>query len=743
MLTSARRREQRARFGALLTAVRAPKDNAARCKEVDDFEEARVNAAGAFGILEPDLTCLLFGRVLAAGREKHTNCHGNGDRTSTTPHCQNVAAARNVHHLAQTCKYLSACFGLHGSVIRLEAAATACTSLSPTKNNTGSHHHQLVETPALDQFMQEERSRFDVQMLESALVSMVTHCTAEHCRAVRRAHNLRIATQVLCRLEQDVLLGHILGQRRPCVKVVHTTHNCVWTGVEGLNARIGHYDCIVATSEGNNVDITCLRNETPLGLRPSTELCSVWKRSIPAPPAMPAPWRNPLPKEWRVRSLALSDCGKWVALVRTHSRSEEETATEYVVGIWEVDGPTAPYACLRLRQSGVQCVWFRQVDVGAKDAADGVLHPGATVLCFCATTPYRNGVPSWRPQLDHWFAGARCIGTSKVYQYCMDDGALRNHQGELPDWHGLVIKPSGTQVETMCLDDEWVPDKDRSTLVATSIHDETSLVSVSIPTECPHSFGACLFGMAEVGIQVGAYRQLAVSQCVVLDLSYKHRNGDSSMLLRPALPMHSVAGHRPPQQQFVQLSPRGDLAVVLVHREKIEGSWMENAPGYALHIMGRRGTETLFTPLARLDINRCVHNFRTQRALAAALATPSKRPRPDGCIRVRSPPTSRAFSPCGRFLLLGFSEGIKFTGSEHSWMHVDAPLHADGGMCIIDMSDIWEVPTAGDAAMAWIECKADVVPLRMRWSMAGLWLTTRRGPLLLGTTATDPRVPRA
>ena len=144
MLTSARRREQRARFGALLTAVRAPKDNAARCKEVDDFEEARVNAAGAFGILEPDLACLLFGRVLAAGREKHTNCHGNGDRISTTPHCQNVAAARDVHHLAQTCKYLSACFGLHGSVIRLEAAATACTSLSPTKNNTGSHHHQLV-----------------------------------------------------------------------------------------------------------------------------------------------------------------------------------------------------------------------------------------------------------------------------------------------------------------------------------------------------------------------------------------------------------------------------------------------------------------------------------------------------------------------------------------------------------------------------------------------------------------------
>jgi len=36
-----------------------------------------------------------------------------------------------------------------------------------------------------------------------------------------------------------------------------------------------------------------------------------------------------------------------------------------------------------------------------------------------------------------------------------------------------------------------------------------------------------------------------------------------------------------------------------------------------------------------------------------------------------------------------------------------------------------------------------VVPLRMRWTTAGLWLTTRRGPLLLGTAKLATDKPRA
>ncbi len=57
----------------------------------------------------------------------------------------------------------------------------------------------------------------------------------------------------------------------------------------------------------------------------------------------------------------------------------------------------------------------------------------------------------------------------------------------------------------------------------------------------------------------------------------------------------------------------------------------------------------------------------------------------------------------------------------------------DSGVCVIDLSDIWD-STHGRAvttAVAWVDCHAEVLPIRMRWSRAGLWIGTRRGTLLL------------
>ena len=288
-----------------------------------------------------------------------------------------------------------------------------------------------------------------------------------------------------------------------------------------------------------------------------------------------------------------------------------------------------------------------------------------------------------------------------------------------------------------------------------SISDETSLVSTGLPAECRDSFGVCLFGLVDVSTVLTSseseglnYRSLAVQQCVVLDLSYEHRHGDSIALLRPTLSMRSVSGHTPPLQKLTQLSPRGDLVVVLV--QTAERTWAYAAATplmhsivYQMHILGRRGNDAEFVPLACLDLNRSVHRFRTERALEAALTSASIPPRPEGCVRIKVPPISRAFSPCGRFLLWGFSGGIRFSRSEEGHQaHMEPPLHADGGICVVDLSDIWEAQGAdapsgavGAAALAWIECKADVVPLRMRWTRTGLWITTRRGPLLLGTAA--------
>ena len=738
MLTSARRREQRARFGALLAAPRAPP--ADHAQHASGFSEANVRAAGPFGALEPDVLTLLFGRVLRAGHElPPLDGASGGDRVGPAAHRSTLNAAADVYALARTCKYMTTCFGYSGSVVRLEAAAATCTSIAPTMMMMPQRasSHKIIDTPLFDQFVQEERSRFDVQMLESALLSMVTHCTGMHCYAMRRAHNLRIGKQVPERLQQDVMLRHLLGGQKPLLKVVHTSCKELWTPLGGLDTRTDQPECVVATVDETNktIGLACLRDEPPLELTPNTALRRMWTLSVPE--ALTG----------RVKNIALSPCGRWVALVcvRPLATGAEENH-EYVLTVWNADRPAEPCGLLRLHYNSIQTVWFRQADVAARHAADGVYHSKATILCFCATR--RVPIPLWRAQLNHWYPNAHPIGITKVYQYCLDDGSLLNNFDEkLLDWQGLVLKPAGTRLDTSydsTLSEQWWANGGGSDMFVPegNVSDETSIVSISLPSESCDSFGACLFGLADVkhiGTQpLMGYRSLAVQQGVVLDLSYAHRNGDSAPLLRPTLSMQSVTGHVPPLQQFVQLSPRGDLAVVMVQGAGRANSVPVNAMftsiGYHVHILGRRGAATQFTPLASLDLNQSVHRFRTERALAAALTNADKKPRPEGHVRIRAAPISRAFSPCGRFLLYGFSEGIRFSRSEEGHQaHMEPPLHADGGMCVFDLSEIWEAGKT--AALAWIECKADVVPLRMRWTPAGLWLTTRRGPLLLGTAS--------
>lgn len=758
MLTSARRREQRRRFGALLATARAAPDQR---NDTNGFSDANVHAAGPFGVLEPDILALLFGRVLLNGHDlPHVAVDKVYDRSAPAVHTDIRNAASDVHALSRTCKYMNACFGYNGGVARLEAAATACTSLAPTMLVHASNS-SLVDTPCHNQFLQEERSRFDVQMLESAVLSMVTHCAAMHCYAMRRAHNLRIGKQVPERLECDVVLRHLLHGQKPIVKVIHTSSREMWTPVCGLSVHDDHPECVVATIQDQQISLACLRDEPPLGICPNTALRRVRKLSVPPPPSLPETslpqtslppppgFSAPFLGDWRVACVALSPCRQWITLVRSNPQTDsphhddDDRMYNDVLTLWNVHRSNEPSWSIRLVATSIQTAWFRQAEVAAQHAEDDKHRANATILCFCATRHIPP--PLWSNQLHHWYPNATTpIGITKVYQYCVDDGSLSKLQA-LPDWHGLVLKPAGQRVDTHDA---------RITAFEMGISDETSIVSSGLPAECRDSFGVCLFGLVDISTFLKSsesegldYRSLAVQQCVVLDLSYQNRHGDSTALLRPALTMRSLSGHTPPLQKLAQLSPRGDLVVVLVQtaeRAPATATPISHSMAYEMYILGRRGNDEKFVPLARLDLNRSVHRFRAERALAAALKSASIPPRPDGFVRIQALPISRAFSPCGRFLVWGFSRGVRILKCDEGHQpHTVPPLHADGGVCVVDLSEIWEARregapagAAGTAALAWIECKADVVPLRMRWTRIGLWVTTRRGPLLLGSTAT-------
>ena len=102
-------------------------------------------------------------------------------------------------------------------------------------------------------------------------------------------------------------------------------------------------------------------------------------------------------------------------------------------------------------------------------------------------------------------------------------------------------------------------------------------------------------------------------------------------------------------------------------------------------------------------------------------------------VHLRVSPAS-VFSPCGRFLLLAFA----FTED-----NVMAAIRScKPGLCVFDLSDAWVhhrqslgpkgVPIQERCDVAWIECRADLLPQEMAWNAAGLWLLARGGVLLLG-----------
>ena len=789
MLASPLRLKQRARFAQLLDTIACQPNVSNNDRR---FGNACTRAAGVFGLLEIDALLVVFAHLLptpsCASADAPTRRRGAatataivGDRASEAPPARLAVldALQDVQNLARTCKFVAAALHAHGAAVRIEAAATWCTSLAPAcRSPSASTTHD-----AFGQVLQEEKSRFDVRVLEAALKCMAVHCAGDHCRAARR----------VCNHESRVVAAHdddehgvqpprrhpCRAARRPRVRVVMSAGSNVLRGAHiVLAAHPDRNECVLARRVDNGdpiIRLACYEATPPETLDPCSGLRRAW--SMAAGPtaafAVPSP---PSSQSWRVQSVSASACGRWVALVRvTHFKANSDDVG-CVVDLFRVDGhnnteegATAPHTQLALRcgRDLVLSAWFREQDLSRLDALDGVARRRATILCLCTHTFCDNGL-AWSYQYVQWFPRASSPGINKVYQFALEDGAFARACARgvapLPDNEGLLLRPQGVEVEmvrehhteTVGLDAASIPDASAqfcnrdgvSMPIAQSFAAETCMSSKNHGHECADSVGACLRGAVTIpapgadadpdaGVVV-----CAVAQCVVLDLSYRHRNAGSDALLQPVMPMRSLAHHRPPTPEWVHLTPRGDVAVVMVRHAPPPSSGSDAF--YVLHIVGRRGASARFAPLACLDLNRCLYNFLTQRALASSLlpttATAGAPPPPPlplsrpGRVHVHDAPRTCTLSPCGRFLLMAFDRRAVRGEHRHG---------TDSGVCVIDLSDIWDAARsrAAASAVAWIDCHADVLPMCMRWSRAGLWIDTRRGTLLLDSSATSSPPP--
>ena len=275
-----RRKRTRDMFGALLSNVQYQRTN----KRLANANVPQACACACiFGLLPPDLVCVVLQHVIALS---NLSCGLELWEAAT----QSVV---NMESALGSCAYLWRCFREHGEILRLEIAARCCTSLMPT--------NAASETPYFDQVMLEERSRFDVRMLESALNALVCHCAGEHCRGARRAHNESIFST---KNPQTPLLETVLAGRRPRIKVV-------WpSGVVGMAASV--HECVLALRPRAQPEqpnflvgsLLALKDEQPDVFNPNTELHPVRRLELSTH------------QRCTVDQITTSPCGQWIALLK-------------------------------------------------------------------------------------------------------------------------------------------------------------------------------------------------------------------------------------------------------------------------------------------------------------------------------------------------------------------------------------------------------------------------------------------
>lgn len=728
MLMTSKRRTLRESFGALLADVQQERAVKRRrtvavgggghhhhhhhqmvpsANDEDAALSAASGRAGPFGALSPDLVCLVLQHLVFL---------------SPTLRCGlelREAVAGTVRHAASAlfvCTYVWRSFRQHGELLRLEMGARVCTSLMPT--------NAASDTPYLDQVMLEEHSRLDVRMLESALNSLVCHCAGEHCRGARRAHNESIGARVLARKGPDgkrarppstPLLSAVLGGRRPRVKVVWPSSYV--SDIFGTQTASSN-ECLVmlgpqgfrdGAASSLRMGWLCMRDESPEVFDPNTEVQVMRRLKLGEPPT-----RDRL---YEVAMVATTPCGRWIAVVKDDldASGERPYGRPSALELWEIDERASHRRGLLRSSAGesiygpcpahVHHVWFSVGD--------------PYNLCFVGYHS-NEGRVSFQHDLDDGFSWCR----NGIYQFgvvqefaevCAQHGAgvsWMRCSGGSHDPDAPSLRP------VLALADAGDPQARWDTLQL------GGLAYSAITNMCVSASGNCVAAVVlgrKIVPEHSPHQQNRVAQVVFYECPVRVDNrlfrGKLPGQIRAdalqnsdVLPVTNYYLRHGPAPRVVQLSPCGDVAVVMM--QATNGEWF-------VSVSVRVSPSTGFVTTRRMRLEDAIQGPVRQTATTRHM--PARR-------HIRTQPSAMAFSPCGRFLLVAFA----FNQEDNL---VAAMRSCKPGLCVFDLADAWtetqdRVAERHDAA--WIECLGNLLPQKMVWNSAGLWLLARRGVLLLG-----------
>ena len=325
MLESPGLRQRRERFGRLFAAVLARRQRAGAApaeSEAKTLAPAAACAAAAcpFAWLGADLVCVVIEQLLRLAGEEAP------------------AAVRDVAALLGTCRYVDVCFREHGDRLRLEVAARGQTAVVPRDLATAAR-------PYLDQVLREERSRFDLRILESAVRAMVTHCAARHCQGARETYNRRLAQQVQASSVQRPLTLDAALENDPPPRV-----RVAWCeDVQQFSSPSCDAACceLVTRCSGDDgsVVLRCVSNEPARVFDPRCEL----EQRCLHPEIM---------TEGRVRYLCASWDREWVAVAYC-GEAAQPSEQKWSVGLW--NAASGSRVCVRelAERHHVVEMWFR------------------------------------------------------------------------------------------------------------------------------------------------------------------------------------------------------------------------------------------------------------------------------------------------------------------------------------------------------------------------------------------------